>query len=274
MHNSQRHQEIGDSIVVITKSNVWRQWWCVIILHVAEWKWRIFQNIKTERTVDLVRGLILRWILEKLTFEDSTWNWPCNTHRLMLGVLSKCVLNFWFENLMERGYLWEQDIDGRIILKSLWWKWSVRVQNEVNYIMEISKGGPYEHGYHQAAYWQGICLAPCLIHCQWRCCALQSYFLVCSSCSWHLCFSWYLEGSTLTLRLVLCLWTLNNLLLQTKHVLEMDLLLSTVVQMALASGSGRIGASPTIHLRGWKQIQFMKCVEFGILYDVHSPDTL
>jgi hypothetical protein len=54
----------------------------------------------------------------------------------------------------------------------------------------------------------------------------------------------------------------------------MDLLPSTVVQMALASGSGRIGASPTIHLRGWKQIQFMKCVEFGILYDVPSPDTL
>jgi len=77
------------------------------------------------------------------------------------------------------------------------------------------------------------------------------------------------------LRLVLlCLWTLNNLLLQTKHVLEMDLIPSTVVQMALASGSGRIGASPTTHLRGCKQIQFMKYVKFAILYDVHSPDIL
>jgi len=54
----------------------------------------------------------------------------------------------------------------------------------------------------------------------------------------------------------------------------MDLIPSTFVQMALASGSGRIGASPTTHLRGRKQIQFMKYVEFAILYDVHSPDTL
>lgn len=141
VHNSQRHQEIGDSIVVITESSlevVMR----FIILHVAEWMWSIFQNINTEKTVNFVRGLILRWILEKLAFEDNNWNWPCNTHRLMLGVLSKCILNVWFENPVERGYLWDQDTDGRIILKSLWWKWSVRVQNEVNYIVAVSKGGP------------------------------------------------------------------------------------------------------------------------------------
>jgi hypothetical protein len=37
---------------------------------------------------------------------------------------------------------------------------------------------------------------------------------------------------------------------------------------------GNESASAAIHLRGWKQNQFVKCVQFGILYDVHSPDTL
>jgi hypothetical protein len=72
---------------------------------------------------------------------------------------------------------------------------------------------------------------------------------------------------------LLCLWTLNILLFQTKYGLELDLLASTVDKMALSSETGRIGALPTLHLRGWKQIQVLKCVKFGILDDGQNPDT-